>query len=127
MPVTRSCAYTLNEGLYDPLSLRQIWQKRFALQDIARAALVRGLTQVLLHGALTKIEKPRVVALLENEIQALVAAGVQNDVEIAKEAVARAVVTYRSSQKVRRPPRKYFTRAVRRLLDAGTIKERQAV
>jgi hypothetical protein len=97
------------------------------LEDIARAALVRGLTQVLLERGLTRAEKPRIAALLESEIRNLIAAGGQDDIEMAKAAVGLAVDRYRASQKFGKPPRKYMTVTLRRLLTARTGKQRQAV
>jgi hypothetical protein len=97
------------------------------LQDIGRAALVRGLTQVLLQRGLTRTEKPHVAALLEPEIRSLVAEGRQDDVELAKTAVELAVEKYRASQRIGKPRRKYMTATIRRQLAARTGRQRQAV
>jgi hypothetical protein len=99
----------------------------FKVQDICRAALVRGLAQVLLHRGLTQAEKSQVAAMLESEIETLVAKGGEDDIEIAKAAVALAVQKYRASQRAGRSPRKYLTAALRGLLAGRTRKQQQAV
>jgi len=77
------------------MAMREIY-----VEDVARAALVKALLEVLQNQALTRGEKPDVAALLEAEIAALVCKGSTSDTEIAHEAVRRAVRSYRFSQGV---------------------------
>jgi hypothetical protein len=69
------------------------------MQDLARAALVRALAQVLTHGALTTAEKRAVADRLEQKIVILMNQRQDdNDKDLALMAVQVAIAEYRESR-----------------------------
>jgi len=69
------------------------------MQDIARAALVKALTQVLTHDGLTTSEKREIAERLERKIGILMNQGRDdNDSDLALMAVKVAIAEYRESK-----------------------------